>query len=350
MRQAFKIVFMALAMLGLATSCVKDDLSKCLPETPAPPPDEGGKIEARTLKLTFVPRQMDITPTQADLKLALVYIFDSSGAVFKTWTQSNPALNTVYDTGITLGTDTYRLVAWINPEAPYKLTTDPAPVSDTTSVVTPTPVRSTTRSALTDGRVTLTIPESGDVTEKIPMLFYGSKEQVLAPTSDVTVEIPLTLDTYDLSVTLKGIPLDGSVYRLQVNDTNGAYDFNNNYIETVGFDYQGFATAGTGGGTGDLVLNLRTLRLSSTRRPMISIVNMTTGTVVFPSGAGATGGSNLMELVNQTGIDLTTTYNINLELTATPPDVDGGTFFSTTVIINGWRVVLDGNGTVITNE
>ncbi len=149
-------------------------------------------------------------------------------------------------------------------------------------------------------------------------------------------------------MTLKGIPLDGSVYRLQVNDTNGAYDFENNFIETVGFDYQGFATAGTGGGTGDLVLNLRTLRLSPTRRPMISVVNMTTGTVVFPTGAGAVGGSNLMELVNQTGIDLTTTFNINLELTATPPDVDdGGTYFSTTVTINGWRVVLDGAGTSI---
>ncbi len=334
MRRVFNIVLTALAAVILSvgsSSCVKEDLSNC-PIIP----DDGGKTEARTLKLMFVPRQMDVTPSQEDLKLAVVYVFDPSGAVFKTWTKQNPALNTPYDTGIILDASVaYRLVAWINPEAPY--------------TVTPAYTATPTRSALTYGRVSLTIPPSGDVTEKIPMLLYGSKEQVIRPTEDTTVEIPLTLDTYDLTVTIKGVPLDGSQYRLQVNDTNGAYDFNNNFIETVGFDYQGFATAGTGGGTGDLVITLRTLRLAPNRSPLIGIVNMTSGTVVFPSGAGTTGATNLMELIGQTGVDLSTTYKLNIEITPPPTENDGTANTSTVITINGWRVVLEG-GIVIINE
>ncbi len=56
MRQVLKIVCLAMALWGISSSCVKEDLSGCPPATP---PDDGGKIEARTLKLTFGPRQMD---------------------------------------------------------------------------------------------------------------------------------------------------------------------------------------------------------------------------------------------------------------------------------------------------
>ena len=320
MRQAFKIVLTALVGMALGSSCIKEDLSNCPPT----------QREVHTLKLTFVPNNMDITPTQADLKMAVVYLFDSTGKQIATWTKQNPVLNTRYDTGLTLDENTYRMVAWINPDAPYTIT--PA--------YTPTPEKPASRSDLTDGRVTLNIPQGGNVTDPLPMLFYGSAEQLLASTQDINVDIPLTLDTYRVNVTLKGIPQDGSTYRIQISDTNGSYDFNNNFIETPGFNYLNSATVGAGGGTGDLVLSLNTLRLDKGRAPMISIVNTTTGRTVFPQNGQPS--VNLMDLINQTGVDLGKTHLINIEVPATPTPPTNGTNTTIVVNINGWNVVIDG--------
>jgi hypothetical protein len=305
------MVLTALALF--ASSCVKDDLSKCI--TPSTTPI--------TLKLIFVPRQMDVTPTAADLKLAVVYIFDNAGNVVQTWTRQNPELNTPYDTGIFLGTDTYRLVAWINPDSPFTLSPAYTPAS-------------ATRSALSDGRLTLNIPSGGNVTGQLPLLFYGSTERVLAPTRDINVEIPLTLDTYRVNVTLKGVAQDGSTYRLVISDTNGAYDFNNNFVETPGFNYVNSATTGIGGGTGDLALSLNMLRLADGRSPQISIVNTTTGETVFPQGGSNS--VNLIDLIKQTGVDLSTTHVLNIEVPAPNTGTAKGAI---EVYINGWHVVLD---------
>ncbi len=320
MRQAFKIFLMALFGMALLSSCVKEDLSNCLPQR-----------EVHTLKLTFVPRNVSITPTQADLKMAVVYIFDKAGNLFRTWTKQNPVLNTPYDTGIILGEDTYRLVGWINPDSPYTIT--PA--------YTPTPEQApATRAAMDEARVTLNIPADRNITGDIPMLFYGSTDQVIAPTQDVNIEIPLTLDTYRIRVTIKGLPQDGSTYRLQISDTNGAYDFNNNFVETPGFNYLNSATAGSGGGTGDLVLSVNTLRLDKGRSPQISIVNTTTGRTVFPQNGQPS--INLMDLIGQTGVDVGTTHQINIEVPAPPTPPTDGTNTTIVVNINGWNVVIEG--------
>jgi hypothetical protein len=309
MRQAYKIVSTVLAAAALlASSCVKEDLSKCRPTK-----------SVTTLKLIFVPRQMDVTPTAADLKLAAVYIFDSAGNVLTTWTKTDPALNTPYDTGVILGDDTYRLVAWINPGSPYNLSPP------------------YTRSALSDGKLALDIPSGGEVTQQLPLLFYGSVEQVVAPTTNTSVEIPLTLDTYRVNVTLNNVPQDGSTSRLVIHDTNGAYDFNNNFLETPGFNYVNSATAGSGGGKGNITLSINMLRLANGRSPQISVVNVTTGKTVFPQNGSAS--VNLVDLIEQTGVDLTTTHILNIEVPEQNTGPTGGT--TVDVYINGWHVVME---------
>jgi hypothetical protein len=304
---------MMAAIVLLVTSCVKEDLSKCRPTK-----------SATTLKLTFVPRQMDVTPTAADLKLAVVYIFDSAGNLFQTWTKQSPLLNVPYDTGVMLGTDTYRLVAWINPDSPYNLS--PAYT-----------ITQGSRSAMTDGRLTLNNAQGGDVTSsQLPMLLYGSTSQVLAPTTNASVEIPLTLDTYRVNVTLNGLPQDGSTYRLVISDTNGAYDFDNNFVETPRFNYITSATVGNGGGTDNLVLSLNMLRLADGRSPQISVVNTTTGKTVFPQDGSAS--VDLVNLIQQTGVDLSTTHTLNINVPAPTSDSPAATV---DVYINGWHVVLE---------
>ncbi len=318
MRQAFKIVLMTLVAMALLSSCIFDDRSDC------PPPQE-----VHTLKLKFMPPDVGITPTQTDLKKAVVYIFDSAGEQFGTWSIENPVLNTTYDTGIILGNDTYRLVVWFNPDDPYTITPG----------YTVTPQPPVTRSDLSDGRVTLDIPQSGDMTEDIPMLLYGSAERMVAPIEDIAFDIPLTVSTYHINVTLKGIPLDGSTYRLQISDMGGYYDFYNNFIATSEVDYIDLKSAGTGGGTGDLMLSLCTMALDESRAPMLSIVNTTTGKTVFPQNGAPS--VNLMDLIRQTGVDIRTIHLIEIEVP--PPSTDG---VSTTidVYINGWHIVIDDYG------
>ncbi len=318
MRLALKIFLMTLVGMALLSSCIKDDLSDCPP----------GR-EAHTLKLTFVPGNMSISPTQADLKKAVVYIFDSAGEQFGTWTIDNPALNTTYDTGIVLGRDTYRLVVWFNPDNPYTITPD----------YTPTVVPQATRSDLTDGRVTLDVPQGGDVTDEIPMLLYGTAERVTAPDEDTAFDISLTLNTYRVNVTLRGIPRDGSTYKFQISDMGGYYDFYNNFIEISEVDYIDVESIGVGGGTDDLVLAVNTLTLEDSRAPMLSIVNTTTGRTVFPQNGAAS--VNLMDLIRQTGVDIETTHIIDIEV---PPPSTGGAGTTIDVYINGWHIVIDDYG------
>lgn len=319
MRKAYKILSI-LAVAASVFSCVKEDLSKCVYPDPV---TDGG-----TLKLRFVPRQMDITPTQEDLKLAVVYIFDSAGDLFMTWDKTNPQLNTTYDTNIGLGTDTYRLVGWLNPSDPFTITPKYTP---------------STRSALTDGRVTMTVPASGEVSSStaIPMLFYGSTSQVLAPKDEQTViEIPLTLDIYKLEFTLRDVPQDGSEYEIRITDTNGAYDFNNDFVDTSAFSYVASVRAGTGGGDpSNLNVGLTMLRLAAGRNPRISIVNKTTGATVFPRNGASS--ANLMELIGQTPIDISTTHKLDLDVSVGDSTTGGEPSFTSIIYINGWRVVLD---------
>ncbi len=296
---------------------MKEDMSNC------PPPRE-----KHTLKVSFGSGRLDVKPDGTDLKTAVIYVFDGSGNLFATWTVQNPELDKAYDTGIELGEVNYRIVTWINSDTPP---------------YTATPARGTApgtpQSSLTDGKVTLNVPADGNVTDILPMLFYGSAEQVAAPaTGDSVLAIPLTQDTYRINVILKGIPQDGGTYRLQISDTNGAYDFNNNFLDTTMFNYVNSATAGGAPGgtaTGDLKLSLNTLRLDGARSPMISVVNTTTGKTVFPQNGASS--VNLMELIRQTGIDIGQTHNLDIEVPA-PSTGDAGTVI--TVTINGWNVVL----------
>lgn len=314
MRTAYKILA-TIAAAASMFSCVKEDLSQCLPIPPT----------TNTLKLRLVPRKMDITPTSADLKRAVVYIFDSSGKLFTTWDKTNPELNTTYTTNVGLGTDTYRVVAWVNPTEPFSI--KPA--------YTPS-----TRSDLTDGRVTMNIPSGGEITSStaIPMLFYGSTSQVLAPTtSDVVIDIPLTLDIYKLNFTLNDVPGDGSEYEIRITDNNGAYDFENNFVDTQSFSYVATAKAGTSGANSSLQVGLTMLRLAQGRNPQISIVNKTTGKTVFPQNGQPSAG--LMDLIGQTPIDLDTTHD--LQLSVNIPDGTGNVSSAVEITINGWKVVID---------
>lgn len=319
MKQAYKIGLMALvgAVSLLAAGCVREDLTKCPPAVNPQTP--------HTLKVQFAPGQLDVVPTGEDMKLAVVYVYDEAGNLVTAWSVQNPALDTAYDTGIVLDDGKkYRVVTWINPQAPYDIT--PA-------YKNPTP-----GSPLGDGRLSLGIPQSGTITDLIPMLLYGSATQVVAPTDNNTVvSVPMTLDTYHLNITLEGLPLDGSTYQLKITDSNGVYDFDNNFVQGPEFSYINTVTASTGGGTGNLSMALNTLRLAAGRSPQISIVNTTTGKTVFPQN-GATS-INLMDLIAQTGIDPSKTHNFDIKIPV--PTTDSSSVYPIELTINGWNVVIE---------
>jgi hypothetical protein len=312
----------AFTLLGLTCgSCVKEDRSDC-------PPIAGAS--GQTLWLELVAGPMDLTIKPEDLKLAVIYAFDGSGELFQAWAIENPRLNTPYDTGIDLGSGTYDMVAWINPAGPYSL-----------NLPWPTPA---TRSDQSEGMLSLDLPPDGVIDDTLPMLMHGSLDDVSEPVTDTPIGIPLISNTYDLNITARGVPLNGDTYRLQIRDNNGSYDFENNYLDGPDILYQVTVTAsplpGDPAATGDLVFDLRTLRMSSGRTPELTLVNLTTGQQIYPID---TGFADLVDLIDDTvpGADFTSDFTYDIVFDCTESFQDGTAILQPTVIIDGWKVKED---------
>ena len=301
MKQACKIFLTAFIGMILF-SCVKEDRSDCPPIAP----------QTLIVELSMAPDGADVTPTPEDLKLAVVYLFDASGTLFASWAKQNPILNTPYDTGIVPGDRDYRMIVWINPVEPYSIT--PA---------------YTTRSDLSDGRIELVIPPDGNMPDLIPMLLYGSMNQISTQQTDTALDVPISFNTHRISMTVKNFPPD-ETYTLRVSDNSSGFDFNNQSIPAPEFTYLSEIPAPDESGNSAVIL--RMLQLDDDRSPQLSIVD-SSGDTVFPANGAPS--VNLMDLLDQAGIDPDTTRILDIE-------VEQHGVSSTTIYINGWKVVLEG--------
>jgi hypothetical protein len=289
-------------------------------------------LSDQTLWLVLEAGPTGLTITPADMKLAVVYVFDSAGRLFDALAIEDPRFGTPYDTGIDLGADIYSMVAWLNPTDPYSLNLPyPAPA---------------TRSDMSDGVLSLDLPPDGVVDPStLPMLMHGSVDDVTEPTTDATVEITLLSNVYDLNFTVGGVPLDGDRYMLQISDDNGMYDFENNYLDGADILYRAVATAtpveGNPDATGDLTFDMRTLRIDSGRNPQLTLVNLTTGQQIYPLD---TGSANLVEMIGTTvpGADFGSdcSYDIVFDCSGSFGD-DGTATLQPTVTVDGWQVKED---------
>lgn len=327
MRQAHRIVrsiastlFMS-GVFVIMLSCLRDDRRNCVP------------VDS-SLKVSFSPNDTNLNFTQEELTRAAVYVFGPDGEVFKTWTKTNPYMDVTYHTGIILDNDTeYKIVAWINPVDPYK--------------ITPSYDGQTTRSALSDGRLDLTIPADGVVSGNIPMLFYGTVDNVAGSSAGPNIRIPLTMNTYRLDVLLSGLPLDGDTYTVQVVDNNGSFGFDNTLIETSQFTYKNSASTPVSGepdATTELLIPLTVLRLVPGHTPMFTVLNTTNGKVIYPTDGSPS--VNLITTIENTipGFSFETTHRLDIMMDygrGTGISSDGQPDAEVTVTINGWTVKDD---------
>jgi hypothetical protein len=311
----------ALLLSAVSWSCVREDFSDCPPIPPVP--------SDQTLWLEFVPGAMDMTIPPGDMKLAVVYMFDSAGGLFQALAIENPAFNTPYDTGVDLGSDTYDIVAWINPTEPY-------------SVNLPWP--RFTRSDQSGGILSLILPEDGIIDETLPMLMHGSLDDVPEPTTDTPLEVTLISNVYDLNITAQGVPLNGDTYMLQIRDNNGSYDFAGNYLDSPDILYQVTVTAspipGNPAATGDLVFDMRTLRMGLGRNPELTLVNLTTGQQIYPLDMGH---ADLVDMIDTTvpDADFTSDFTYDIVFDCSDSFEEGRVTVEPTVTIEGWKVKKD---------
>gem|GEM_PF-2100532 len=250
-----------------------------------------------------------------------LFVFDQEGLFIEHWTDNPLPLTSSYRLQTELPAGEYSFIAWFNLEENYRVTPE-----------LPDFVVGQTR--LADARITLAQVEGvAGVTAGSPLLYGAITDRMvnnLFAGADGCQQIQLTLtqNTYELSLTLKG-ELSDSGYRLEMRDTHGRYDFENSFA--LSREEIWYATTANPSGEGIYKGYLTVERLERGRQPWF-YAKTQTGKVLYES--------SLVDLILEYEtvggwIDFSKVYRFDLELEFTENN-DGS--FAVEVTINGWKV------------
>ena len=291
-------------VVGFAISlsaCIQEDVSECLNE----------------IRVLFSYDEAGVIGTfQAnELHSAILYVFDPDNRLVDFCEINNPQLNVFRDVGFSLDPGPYSFVVWINPRPPYVIS------PSTGNLFLGTTLKS-------DGIFSLTLPLSREVTPEIifPPLLYGQKEETILDADENLVVIPVVENNNQIHISVKGLPPTTDTYRFAISDNNGAYTFDNNFIDAFpDFTY----IVDTSYSAGALSASLTVLQLAENRSPVLTIVDRDTGEELFPGSPNVT--NNLVEIIRAVypGNDFSKrhVYAIDIEFR------EGGM----EVWINGWE-------------
>jgi len=349
-RAALTVVAL-LCLWPAVISCVKEDLSYCPPIGPNPPVVDSTK----TFRFKMIHKQTDVAVTPADMKRAVVYIFhetagpdgaqDADG-LYAALSLDNPVFDHEYDTGLVLPDGGYEIIVWVNPDEPYSLYPGETKESYGTH-------------AKSEGRMSLTLPENKVITEKLPFQLWGGELHSIGggavnPTRADSTEIdpllatvPMYLNNYIITISTEGLDATSDEYAFRVNDNNGYYDFEDNYVAGDDFYYETDATfvPATRAEGDELSASITTLKIGDGRHPDLSLRNDTTGDTIFPANDQQM--NDLIALIERTQAESNYVevhrYDIVLDFTGSDPNA---TDYAPIVWVNGWRVLEEGHDAV----
>jgi hypothetical protein len=250
----------------------------------------------------FEAASVPCTLSPGDVRRACLFIFNKKDHRFvASWIFEDLTFNKPNKVGVALPPGNYEFAVWFYPEKSF------VTVPSLPGFQTDKPVKQ-------DARLELDLScfqESDDLSA--PWLFYGQvADAAIKPISDNTFIAPVILDTHTIRLTAKGLPKNADTYRFIVTDDNGAYDFDNAFAPFRKFDYR--ATTTFLPTSPDLHASLNVLRLDAGRRPSISLLNLTTGEILYP--AGTEHNNNLVGLIlaKYPGIDFDRHYVFDIIL------------------------------------
>jgi hypothetical protein len=324
MKQLHRVYVFLLFLAAVASqSCIRDDLSNCISD----------KRVYFDYDLTLSEKG-GINPE--DITRINLFIFDENGLFVKEYIDEAPRLSPEYAITINdLRTGYYRFIAWCNLKDPYAMS--PAGL-----------VPGQTR--FDDLRVLLqSINSHREVTEELKPLFFathaGNSFEILGAKSQF-IHLNLIKDTYRINVTVSGMEstLAGMYdYKLNIEDDNGAYLFDNDFASCERFTYTQpcrVVESAKFGERNDLKSSLTVLRLTEERKPrlraegpqpVLRLINDQTKEVVVEDDLIA-----LIKEANQAGakIDFETTYEFDIEY-----ELSQESSLVVYIYINGWRLI-----------
>ena len=257
--------------VGLALSlsaCIKEDISECLNE----------------IRVIFSYDEAGVIGTfpANELHSAILYVFDLDNRLVDFCEINNPQLNVVQDVRFKLDPGQYSFVVWFNPRPPY------AVFPSTGNLFVGTTLKS-------EGQFSLTIPSIREIAPEttLPPLLYGQKDETIIDADENRVVIPVIENTNRININVKGLPATTDTYRFAIRDNNGAYTFDNDFME--GFPAFAYIANTTYSPTGTLSASLTVLKLAESRSPELTLVNWDTDEELFPGSPNVT--NNLVEII-----------------------------------------------------
>jgi len=275
----------------LLNACVKDD-DECPTVARFPYLTFAFDFEAATVPCTLSPD---------DVRTACLYIFDKKERRFvASWVFEDFKFNEPNRVGVAIPPGNYEFAVWFYKEKSFL--TKPS----LSGFQADKPEKK-------DAWLELDISCNQEDDLSAPWLFYGQvADAEIKAIGDNTFVAPVVLNTRLIRLTAKGRSKNADTYRFIVTDDNGAYDFDNAFAPFRQFDYRAATTFLPT--SPDLHASLNMLRLDAGRRPLISLRNLTTGDVLYPSMPEHS--NNLVDLIlaKYPGIDFEQHYVFDIIL------------------------------------
>lgn len=305
-------VLILVSTLFAVSSCIKEDLSDCPPES-------------ASLRVRF---SFDTDDDAGDVNLAGVtekatlYIFDRNNRFVGQSSRNDIVVGQEYELDLNLAPDAYNFVVWINEDTPYYTT----------------PAFSNSSATTDKGNATLKLelPANRTCDFTLPRLRHSKADNEVITGKDHVIHFPLIQNTNTILFTVNGLKSTSDNYSFNIADNNGVYDFDNNFAYCEAINY----TAATTFTQGLDVLNgtMSVFRLTETRSPQLSFKNNTTGQTLYPSYAGQE--TNLIKLILKAyagktiNFDRRHVFRITLNFDAK---------MSATILVDGWKVNESGS-------
>lgn len=304
---------LVVCMLLSVTSCIKEDLSECLPLT-----------NPLRLVLAFEKESDEVSSSYAAVdQRATLHIFDAENKLIAMQTLDDPEFGQEYTIDTDLPSGTYNFVVWYNHEQPYFS----SPAFENYPEQKPDKY---------EGKLYLQLPTSGIVDFALPRLLHGKIDNKTISPDERLITIPMIQNTNNIILTVTGLERTGHRYLFDIADNNGAYDYDNDYASFDVFHYTSETAFATN--AEELTASMTVLKLSDGRNPRLTFTDKTSGTTLYPSFSGQE--TNLVNLIKSAyqghpfSFERKHTYRVTISF-----DMN----MTATVMVDGWNVNESGN-------
>jgi hypothetical protein len=297
------------------SSCINDDLSRCVTEkrvyfdyTPATKASKYGLDPSDVVKINL-------------------YVFGENGRFLKEYKDENPELSSTYRISVDdLEPGKYRFVAWGNLDGQYALNE-------------PTLTPGVTR--IEDLKAELREIKNDTVSEYLNPFFFATHNAInsieimnLVPQD---IHLQLVENTYKINIEVAGLGAAAAIensFRIDIDDSNSCYDFNNEWASDNDITYSRPLIANKDKNY-LLEASIMVLRLAESRDiPVIKLFQVNADNEVLRA--------SLVDLITKAGdmgapIDFDTTHEFDIRF-----EFDPNAPLECTVYVNGYKIIDQG--------